>query len=94
VVGRALATGGRPGAAVTVKEDNVIRFCLTRTPHPLPALPPADDPDLPAPRPPKKLGADGLASGTSEHVGVGPRVEQADGALAVFGAEVLGWRVP
>lgn len=28
--------------------------------------------------PARKLGADGLASGTSDHVGVGPRAEQAD----------------
>ena len=72
----------------------MIRFRLTRTPHPLPALPPADDPDLPAPRPPQQLGDDGRTTGTAEHVGVGSRAEQADGALAVFGAEVLGWHVP
>ena len=69
----------------------MIRFRLTHTPHPLLARPPADDPDLPAPRPPKQHGR---TTGTAEHVGVGSRAEQADGALAVFGAEVLGWHVP
>jgi hypothetical protein len=33
----------------TVKEDTMSRFRLTRSPRLRPELPPADDPDLPAP---------------------------------------------
>jgi len=53
-----------PRAAVTVKEDNVIHFRLTRAPRRYTELPPADDPDLPAPSPRQKPTPDaGLVRG-------------------------------
>ena len=66
-----LACREGPHAAVTVKEDNVTRFRFTRTPLPLLVLPSADDPDLPAPRPPKKPADDDII-GPSEPAGLGP----------------------
>jgi len=48
----------------------VIRFRLTRTPRPLLVLPPADDPDLPAPRPPKKLDTSPGAAESAERTEV------------------------
>lgn len=55
----------------------MIRFRLTRTPRPLLALPPADDPDLPAPRPPNKLAASpGKPGAPPKPLAAGKRGEQ------------------